>query len=404
MPLVSNVASGRPGTTASPAPQRQAPASTSSHRGLGRTERRPRPSVLVVDDNRSVVKYIEHTLSDEFDVTTASDGSEGLATARRIRPDLVITDVMMPVMDGYELCRRLKADERLGHVPIILLTARSSTDDRVEGLELGSDDHVAKPFDTRELKARARNLIAAGRRQRVLADENRALNEESAMKTQLLNIAAHDLKNPLSAIRELAQIVKREVDPGSEALAPLDLIHESSDRMLQLVSSLLESSAMEEGRLVPRPEPVDLGDLAAAVARRNGPLAAKKAQTITLKVESEGCVTAADPDLIFEAMDNLVNNAVKYAPHDTTITMTVQAGGRGIRFAVRDEGPGLSPSDKDLLFRRFQRLSPKPTGGERSTGLGLAIVKQIVDLHSGSITVQSEPGCGSTFSFDLPIC
>ncbi len=368
------------------------------------------PRILIVDDNPDVVEYVANALCDEFTVIPAGNGNEALELARRRHPHLIISDVMMPGMDGYALCRQLKADDGLRNIPVILLTARAAQDDRIEGLEAGSDDYMSKPFSTRELKARVRNLLTVRDQQMQLshlnselAEKNDALREASEMKTQLLNIAAHDMKNPLNAIREFAQILKREIGEQSDHYDPLDLIHKSSDQMLNLVSTLLDSSALETGQITLNKEPIDVNSLAASVIRRNRKLAEKKNQTIELSVSADRCLVSGDKSRILEAMDNLVNNAVKYSPHRCPIRVAVERNATSVQFSVKDEGPGLSEEDKSKLFGKFQRLSAQPTGGETSTGLGLAIVKQIVEMHDGSILVESRQGSGTTFTIDLPI-
>ncbi len=368
------------------------------------------PSILIVDDNPDVVDYVTNALSGEFSVISATNGAEALNLTSRHQPNLIISDVMMPGMDGYALCRHLKSDETLRHIPVILLTARAAQDDKIEGLEAGSDDYISKPFSTRELKARIRNLLTVRDQQHQLsylnselAEKNDALREASEMKSQLLNIAAHDMKNPLNAIREFAQILKSEMGEGSDHYDPLDLIHKSSDQMLHLVSTLLDSAALETGQITLEKEPLNVNTMAAAIVRRNQKLAEKKNQTLDLSISADRCLVNGDRSRILEAMDNLVNNAVKYSPHHRPIRIAVERNASSVRFSVKDEGPGLSEEDMSKLFGKFQRLSAQPTGGESSTGLGLAIVKQIVELHDGEILVQSERGKGSTFTIDLPI-
>ena len=376
----------------------------------------PRPGpgerrcILVVDDNPDVVEYVTVALARDYDVLSASNGQDGIAKARKDMPSLIISDVMMPGMDGYELCRRVKADEFLRHIPVILLTAKAALSDKVEGLEAGSDDYISKPFSTRELRARIRNLLTVRDQQHMLSDlnselseKNNALREASEMKSQLLAIAAHDMKNPLNAIREFARILKDEVGEESNHYDPLDLIHKSSDQMLHLVSTLLDSAALENGQITLEREPLDLNQLAAAVVRRNQKLAERKDQTLDLVLASGRAVVSADRSRILEAMDNLVNNAIKYSPPLRSISVAVRLDGATVRFIVEDEGPGFTEDDQSKLFRKFQRLSAQPTGGETSTGLGLAIVKQIIEMHDGRISLQSEPGRGSTFTIDLPL-
>lgn len=307
------------------------------------------------------------------------------------------------------LCRAIKADRELDHIPVILLTSRASLEDKIEGFEAGADDYVAKPFNARELVARVRSLLALrvqqGRLKSLNGDlqqANEALRDVTEHKSQVLRLVAHDLKNPLNGVRELAKIVRGEVTSPPEATELLGLIEDASDQMLHLVSQLLESEALESGKLELHKEDLSLAALVAEVIRANQGQADRKEQSIDYRAECNGlCVVHADRDLLKEAVDNLVNNAIKYSPSGTSITISVHEENDAIVLQVRDEGPGLTPADMENLFKKFQRLSAVPTGGESSTGLGLSIVKQIVELHGGRVWAESTPGHGSTFSIAL---
>ena len=370
-----------------------------------------RPTLMVVDDNRDIRDYMMSCLRDQYVLRLAVDGLDALEQIRRQPPDLVISDVMMPRMDGYELCRALKADEALAHIPVILLTAKASTDDRIEGLEAGADDYLAKPFNAKELQARVRNLLTLREQQKALrqtndalACSNQALQEANALKSQLLHIAAHDLKTPLHSIRGFAEVLQDELADGGETHELLDMIMGAADRMTTLISQILEAEALESGRLELELRPVDLEALARSVVSHHRQSAEAKQQQIVFAAEEADLRVAASTDWMREALENLVSNAVKYSPHGKTIWVDVAAGPEGVRFSVRDEGPGIQPLEQALLFKKFQRLSTRPTGNESSTGLGLSIVKLIVELHGGTVWAESAPGVGSTFFIELPAC
>ena len=342
-------------------------------------------------------------------MVTAQDGQDGLDQAALVEPDLIISDVMMPKMDGNALCRALKSNEQLKHIPLILLTARATHELKIESLEGGADDYMAKPFNARELLARVRNLLTIRHQQKELLqlnDElreiNRTLRQVSEVKTQVLRMAAHDLKNPLFVIREFAEIVQEEIGDQPEVSYWLQSIQTSSDRMLKMTTQLLDSSALESGMIRLNVEPVHLGELAEEVVQMNQVRAETKGQTLqlTAALEDDG-VVEADRERLREVMDNLVSNAIKYSPLDKPIWVTVGPVGDEVHVSVRDEGPGLTEKDKQKVFGKFQQLSAVPTGEESSTGLGLSIVKQIVELHGGRVWVESEAGQGATFTVAL---
>jgi signal transduction histidine kinase/ligand-binding sensor domain-containing protein len=365
-------------------------------------------TVLVVDDNADIREYVRDCLRGDYRVVTAEDGQSGVAKVRDLMPDLVISDVAMPGLDGLDLCRTIKADEALRNVPVVLLTSKTSLEDKLVGLEAGSDDYLAKPFNAEELRLRVRNLLRLRTQARELTSlnsdlvrTNDALREASEIKSQLLNIASHDMKNPLTAIREFAKIIRDEVGDDSPILELVNLIQTSSEEMLSLVTRLLDSSALEANTLELDRKAVDMGELAAMVTEKNRRQAQIKGQTIEIGIEGADLTVSGDRARLREAMDNLISNAVKYSDHGQTIWVTVERRVDGIRFQVRDEGPGIEPAEKPRLFGKFQRLSNQPTGGESSTGLGLNIVKQIVELHGGQVWAESERGVGSRFLFEI---
>ncbi len=366
-------------------------------------------TLLIVDDSRDIRDYVVSCLQSQYKIVTAKDGIDGLEKIKDAAPDLIISDVMMPRMDGYAFCRAIKKDPDFKHIPVILLTSKASLEAKLEGLEAGSDDYLAKPFNATELRVRIRNLL----RLRHQTSELKGLNDElletndalrlaSELKSQLLNIASHDMKNPLTAIREFARIIRDEVGSDSHLDELLELIYSSSNEMLQLVTQLLDSAALDSGKLVLNLRPVSVSSLAEIVVHRNANQAKIKGQDFGMQVVGNAeAMVSADFDRLQEAMDNLVSNAIKYSPLENPIEITVRCADDKVRFEVKDYGPGLSDEDMTMLFGKFVKLSAQPTGGESSTGLGLSIVKQIVELHDGIVTVESELGVGSTFAIEL---
>ena len=211
------------------------------------------------------------------------------------------------------------------------------------------------------------------------------------------------MKNPLNGIREFAKILTEELEGNASLIEITEMIYDSADKMLHMVTQLLESAALEDGDLEFECEPVDGKAVVVEVADQNRRQADRKGQELTLDLPAEeACTERADPTWLEEAVDNLVSNAVKYSPQGKPIRIAVTAVEDEVRFAVQDEGPGLTEEDMEKLFGKFQRLSATPTGGESSTGLGLSIVKQIVEKHDGRVWAESEYGEGSTFCIALP--
>ncbi|MBP7867282.1 MAG: hypothetical protein KA419_15195 [Acidobacteria bacterium] len=235
-----------------------------------------------------------------------------------------------------------------------------------------------------------------------LSASNAALEKANEVKGELLRMAAHDLKNPLTAIVGFTKLLRPKLAGEPKNRERLDIIGESADRMFHLITELLETAAIEDGRLVLNRVALDAGDLAAGAVEDARPAAGQKGQTLHFTAMG-GCRVEADPGILRQVLDNLVGNAVKFSPPDKSIWVTVEREDGEVRIGVRDEGPGLTEDDRRKVFGKFQKLSARPTGGESSSGLGLSIVKGLVELHGGRIGVESEEGRGALFWVALPL-
>lgn len=252
---------------------------------------------------------------------------------------------------------------------------------------------------TQEVQEQAKQLALYNRE---LRQTNEVLQEALEQKSELLGIAAHDLKNPLFGIRGLSEILLENQELDESMHRKLALIYESADETLELINDLLESAAASSGQVRLEVERIDMEPVAEWVVHSFQPQAEKKGQQIHYQATEADCRVEADERKLREAMSNLVSNAVKYSPKGARIDVEVQRADDQVRFIVQDEGPGLSEKERKNLFAPFQRLSPEPTAGEASSGLGLYIVKQLVELHEGRVWVESEVGKGSTFGITLP--
>ncbi|HMB92889.1 MAG TPA: ATP-binding protein, partial [Rhodothermales bacterium] len=366
-------------------------------------------AVYVVDDNAEMRAYIADCLGDQYHIVAAANGREALKMMRTTPPDLIITDLMMPHMDGYALIKALRRDEVHSRVPILMLTARATDDATINALEAGADEYIAKPFNARELRARVHNMLALQQQARTLqalnetlTHTNKLLWQESEAKTQLLGMAAHDLRNPLAGIIGFANVLQEDFEFPAEPQEFIDLIQSNAQQMHGLLEDLLNSVSIESGRITLTKKRLDLAPLAQWVVHSLRPQAEHKQQHLRYKAPKEPCMMEGDELRLREAITNLLTNAIKYSEAGTTINVEVLKKKDTCTIAVCDEGPGLSQEDQELLFQPFQRLSPRPTNNEPSTGLGLYIVRQLMTLHEGDVTVESEQGVGSTFSLVLP--
>jgi signal transduction histidine kinase len=388
----------------------------------------------VVEDNPEALRLVAEALGTEFRVETASDGREALQKAEVLRPDAIVTDLMMPDVPGDALLAQVRASPALADTPTVVLTARADQALRVRLLREGADDYVVKPFQPEELRARVRNLVSMKRSRDVLARELRSRSGDlealaaelarrkreletslettrvardqaeraSATKSRFLRLISHELRTPLTAIRlGITALANDRAAPLTERQAGMTArISRAAARLVALLESLLEYTRVETGRLVPRLEQVDLATLAAEVVEDVLPQA--QAKLISLAVEASEPLPpiVTDPRMLRLVVMNLVVNGVKYTSRGTVRV----AFGRGQDrhwIEVRDTGPGIREEDRERLFEPFEQLgAPGTVGG---VGLGLAFVKRVMTALGGTLELRSELGRGSTFRVELPL-
>jgi signal transduction histidine kinase len=360
--------------------------------------------ILVVDDVLQNIKVVVTMLREAgYSIMPATSGSAALERVQNKLPDLVLLDLMMPDMDGLEVCSRLKAEPATRNIPIIFLTASNEMDHLVQGLKAGAVDYVTKPFNPPELLARVRTHLELKHSRDMIVRYSEQLAHLNNEKNEFMGIVAHDLRNPLGAIKGFAELIVEEPQmPRTELEDFGRRIGEAAARMAQMVQNLLDANRIERGEMKLNLAPTDLCPVLAGVIEAQRPRAVAKQQTIHLQNEAAAVSVLIDPNFMVQVLENLVSNAVKYSPLGKNVFVRLKKETDSVRCEVQDEGPGLSEEDQKKLFGKFARLSARPTGGEHSTGLGLSIAKKLVEAMHGKIWCQSEPGKGATFIVSLP--
>ena len=361
--------------------------------------------ILIVDDDRLNIRILGGILKNQgYKLANADSGERALEVYAQSKPDLVLLDVMMPGINGFEPCRTLKRLYADGCAPIIFITAKNESEDVVEGLSAGGVDYLPKPFQAREVLARIRTHLNS----QLLAEQQKSLVEQlskaDAAKNRFLGMAAHDLRGPLASIRGLAEFLRDGV-VGELTVDQLDLvntIHGASQSMLRMVNELLDVATIESGELKIVQEKHNLAELIEKSVYLANIDAAKKNTRISFTPPADAPYPSIDSAKIQQVIDNLLSNAAKYSPPGSSITVELRGGSDVCTFGVKDQGPGIPDNERDKLFKDFGRLSVKPTGGEKSTGLGLAICRKIVEAHRGTIVAENIPGGGAEFRVSLP--
>jgi two-component system, sensor histidine kinase and response regulator len=359
------------------------------------------PHILLADDDIEAMIMLGDILKPLYSITFAQDGEKALRLLENNQFDLIMLDVVMWGMGGLEVLSAIRSRPATADLPVILVSALSTHDAIVKGLQNGANDYITKPFDPDIVKARIKNQVDMKR----LLDEREQtiafLKNSHETKDRFLRIATHDLKSPLNNIR-LAQYYLREIlDTNPTAIDALDIIEDTVNTMTELVDDFLDSSALESGKAELQLEQVEVETLLWNVIARYSATASRKNITLLLG-KSQGMVVA-DYTRLEQIVSNLVSNAIKYSPPDGIVTVSSGLMNDQVRISVADEGSGIPPEERPQLFQAFSKLSNRPTGGENSTGLGLWIVKELAQMHQGTAGADFPADGGSVFWVDLPV-
>ena len=360
----------------------------------------PAASVLVVDDTIENLRLLSNLLGEQgYEVRAVTNGRHALQAAEHDPPDLVLLDITMPDMDGYEVCRRLKATDRCKDVPVIFITALTDTADKVLAFDAGGVDCVTKPFQFAEVLARVKTHLALRRAQVALAESYQRLRGLEELRDNLVHMIVHDMKSPLAAIRIHLDLLKRPVAALSEdSQEDLQAALDSVDVVNRMANDLLDVNRLEQGKMPIERSVWDLTRMAAEVRATLAPMDRER----QIDVESAGTVEAiCDGAIIRRIMENLVSNAIKHTPAGSRVRIAIASRGGRARVEVHDEGRGLPPAAREKIFEKFVTLDDRHNRAHHSTGLGLTFCKLAVEAHEGTIGVEPRVPAGSTFWFEL---
>lgn len=365
------------------------------------------PFILIVDDIVKNLKLLDRTLESEgYDVAVAQSGMEALELIKSDPPDLILLDIMMPEMSGYDVCKKLKADENTKSIPVIFLTAKNESTDIVHGFRIGGADYITKPFDKDELLARIHTQLELKFSRDMILMQNEKLIELNREKNEIMGIAAHDLKNPLTAIKGFAEMIEMCIADEESVLDFAMQIKSISTFMFNLIRDLLDINAIEEGRVNFRLENKNLKQIVQNSVDSFVMHAAQKEIAIVTQYEDENIMVRLDAAKAKQIIDNVLSNAIKFSYPNKNVYVKMSENPANADFAlieIEDEGQGIKEEEKSKLFEKFTKLTARPTAGESSSGLGLSIVKKLTEMMGGEIWCESEFGKGSTFKFTFPL-
>jgi len=353
--------------------------------------------LLVVDDEHANREILRRGFSD-CDVLQAANSEEALAHLAREDIDVVLLDIMMPQVSGLDLLNIIRQTRSLSDLPVILISSLDANEIIAGGIMAGANDYITKPIDMEVVRARVQTQVQL---RQFATDRQLIINRLQAvntMKERLMLMASHDLKNPLQNL-SLTNILMRDILTDMPEMHPLlDIAGVSIQNMLAIIEELLDMNVGTTYTL--HLESVDVDAVFKQVVNQYTAIAAQK--TIQLNpVYSDGSVYA-DQYRLVQILNNMVSNAIKYSPLNTTVMLYAEFDGGDCRLCVRDEGPGVPLQEREALFEPFQKGTNRPTAGEKSSGLGLWIVREMADQQKGEVGVECPAEGGSIFWVRLP--
>jgi len=361
------------------------------------------PNILVVDDTPANLLLLTGMLTQSgYKVTAVSAGKLALQTAKHDPPDLILLDVMMPEMNGYEVCKRLKTDEQLAEIPVIFISALDDTMDKVKAFQVGGVDYITKPFQLREVQARVATHLELHRQSHLLQESYEQLCRLEELRDNLVHMIVHDMRTPLTSIKGFLQLLdtvegQTMSEDGREYVT---IATEATDNLIELINSLLDVSKMEAGEMTLDLGECNLMDIIREVMGKVESL--RENRQFTIEAPEKPVTVLGDAGLLARIIQNLLGNALKFTPDGGCISVGLESDERSVRVYIRDSGPGIPHESLERIFEKFGQVTSRQNQQQYSTGLGLTFCKLAVEAHGGSIGVDSEVGKGSTFWFIIP--
>jgi len=345
-----------------------------------------KPSILIVDDTPANVLLLQRMLTQRgYNARSVISGKLAMEAVAAEQPDLILLDITMPEMNGYEVCEQLKADSMLKEIPVIFISALHETIDKVKAFSAGGVDYVTKPFQFEEVYARVQTHLQ--------------LRSLEKLRDDLTHMVVHDLRNPLSVIFGFLDILDLAPDQlTSSGRTFLPLARHCAEEIFTLIGSILDVGKMGAGKMKLQSVPCDLTELIRDVLATMPPLSAHR--TVTFIPPESSPTVIADVGLIRRVLQNLLSNAFKHTPAGGAVSIDVTSTSSEVHVAVSDTGPGIAPEFHQRIFEKFSQL--EEGNNSMGTGLGLTFCKLAVEAHGGRIGVKSELDKGSTFWWAMP--
>lgn len=362
-----------------------------------------RQSVMIVDDTPANIEILSESLGDEYEMFFATSGADALELIRADKPDLILLDIMMPGMDGYQLCSILKADPSTRDIPIIFVTAMIGEEEEIKGLELGAIDYLTKPISPHIVRARVKNHLELKRYRDLLET---LANAADRAKKEFLRSVSHELRTPLTPIIGMTDLVL-DTEEDDNKRKYLTMVQKSALRLLGIVEDLIETSRLEGEGIAPDNSPFLLSLFLDTVVMEATTLAGSKGLEFHAFLDPNlPHAVVSDQGMLHKVLTMLLNNAVKFTPAGEVrleVRRLEVAGEPMLQISVSDTGIGIEPGDLERIFSDFTQSDGSITRSFPGLGLGLTLARRMTELMDGSIWAESAPGGGSLFQVQIPL-
>jgi len=362
--------------------------------------------ILIIDDNLTNIHVLmDHLNEAGYKTLIAENGEIGIKRAIYAVPDLILLDIMMPGIDGFETCRQLREHEKTKSIPIIYMTALSSTQDKIKGFQSGAMDYITKPFHKEEVLARIETHITLQRQKRELEALNNQLSELNADKDTFFSIISHDLRGALMPLNGSVDIVVRLCQKiNNDRLIHFSKsIQSSLTHVIRLVDNLLAWGRIQKGDLTPEYQSISIKTLFDDMSPLFQEALNKKSITLQIDIQEDAALFA-DKNMVETIFRNLISNAIKFSHQNGLIQITATELDQMIDISIADTGVGIPKDIQQKLFQLGEKIKTFGTDGEKGTGMGLKLCYEFAKKNNGSIRVQSNDGQGSQFIVSLPLC
>ena len=363
-------------------------------------------TILIVDDNQTNIILLQAILKRaKYNTVSATNGTDALRIMQEMHPDLVLLDIMMPEMDGYEVARRKDEIEDIQSIPFLFVTALSDTNSMVKGFKAGCSDFITKPFNTEEILIRIHHQIINVENRRIINSKNEELKSLIRNRDKLYAVVAHDLRSPLGTIKSVLDILDENLNSEIIGFELYDLLHattESPDELFGQLENLLFWTRTQMGKLIFQPKEIKITDAVTDAIKATSSMSNIHRIDISYSDNTGNATVLADKNMITTVIRNILANAIKFSDEDSSIEIETKIVDNQLSCSITDHGCGMDDEVKQALQ---QQISITTTGKhqEEGTGLGLTLCREFIRAHNGNLSFESEMNVGTTFTFTIPL-